>query len=128
MSGPDVVHAINGLGQTYRLDSDEFDSGEEPDDLPNEEYDRFVDEGEFISSTTSIRADIAAAENGYTEMEMQRFVHDLKERGLIAFLRDYLAPTTKGESASLRKLLLGFGILPVCRLPSTTIIAGSDTV
>lgn len=37
----------------------------------------------------------------------------LKERGLITFLRDYLKPDEQGEVASLRKLLLGFGIVPV---------------
>jgi NAD-dependent histone deacetylase SIR2 len=51
----------------------------------------------------------------------------LKERGLITFLRDYLKPDEQGEVASLRKLLLGFGIVPVsearrapvvCRLSS----------
>jgi NAD-dependent histone deacetylase SIR2 len=45
----------------------------------------------------------------------------LKERGLITFLRDYLKPDEQGEVSSLRKLLLGFGIVPVseCRRPSS---------
>ena len=39
--------------------------------------------------------------------------HELKERGLIAFLRDYLVRGEATQTPSLRKLLLGFGILPV---------------
>lgn len=40
-------------------------------------------------------------------------IHDLKEKGIINFLRAYLASGENGEMASLRKLLLGFGIIPV---------------
>lgn len=38
----------------------------------------------------------------------------LKEVGLVTFLRDYLTPASGGEEIpSLRKLILGFGIIPV---------------
>lgn len=40
-------------------------------------------------------------------------IHQLKEQGIINFLRSYLATGQDGELASLRKLLLGFGIIPV---------------
>ena len=39
--------------------------------------------------------------------------HELKERGLIAFLRDYLVREGTTQTPCLRKLLLGFGIVPV---------------
>jgi hypothetical protein len=45
---------------------------------------------------------------------MRKMTQDLKERGLIIFLRDYLKLDKDGETPSLRKLLLGSGIIPVC--------------
>lgn len=47
MSDGDVVHEIKP-GETYQLDSDEFNSEEEPDGLETEEYDDLVDEGAFV--------------------------------------------------------------------------------
>lgn len=41
-------------------------------------------------------------------------IHDLKERGIFNFLRSYLASDHNDDLASLRKLLLGLGIIPVC--------------
>lgn len=40
-------------------------------------------------------------------------VDRLRERGLVHFLRDYLAPDANGQVASLRKLLISFGVIPV---------------
>ena len=37
----------------------------------------------------------------------------LKEVGLVTFLRDYLRKGDGNEIPSLRKLILGFGIIPV---------------
>ena len=37
----------------------------------------------------------------------------LKEVGLVTFLRDYLRRGDGGQIPSLRKLILGFGIIPV---------------
>jgi hypothetical protein len=37
----------------------------------------------------------------------------LKEVGLVTFLRDYLRGGDGGQIPSLRKLILGFGIIPV---------------
>jgi NAD-dependent histone deacetylase SIR2 len=43
---------------------------------------------------------------------------DLKEKGIVNFLRDYLRPIgPDGEMPSLRKLLLGLGFIPVCQSP-----------
>lgn len=44
---------------------------------------------------------------------MAAFVTRLKEEGLVNFLRSYLAPQPNGERRTLRKLLLGLGIVPV---------------
>ncbi|WRT64600.1 uncharacterized protein IL334_001533 [Kwoniella shivajii] len=88
---PEIIPA-----ETYQIDSDEYDSDQERDDLEDEEYDQIVIE----------------AENGYSEEEMKRFTKQLKECGLVNFLRDYLGPGQEGEMRSLRKLLLGFGIIP----------------
>lgn len=38
---------------------------------------------------------------------------NLKEVGLVTFLRDYLSGGDGDEIPSLRKLILGFGIIPV---------------
>ncbi|CAD6564613.1 MAG: NAD-dependent histone deacetylase sir2 [Tremellales sp. Tagirdzhanova-0007] len=94
MSDGALLHEITP-GETYQLDSDEF-SEEEPESLGDEEYDGLVDE----------------AESGYTDEDMRQMTHELKERGLIAFLRDYLVRGEATQTPSLRKLLLGFGILP----------------
>jgi len=37
----------------------------------------------------------------------------LKEQGLVTFLREYLSSSKDGETPNLRKLLLGFGVIPV---------------
>ena len=58
------------------------------------------------------------AENGFTVAEIEKITHELKERGLIAFLRKHTEASEKGETTSLRKLLLGFGVIPV-RSPSS---------
>ncbi|WVO16700.1 hypothetical protein L204_104381 [Cryptococcus depauperatus] len=92
-------------GDTYQLDSEEYDSDQERDELSEEEYDKLVEE----------------AENGYSDEEMDAFTHQLKEAGIVNFLRNYLEPNAKGESRSIRKLLLGFGIVPpvLLRSPDT---------
>ncbi|RSH92349.1 NAD-dependent histone deacetylase sir2 [Saitozyma podzolica] len=104
MSDGSLVHEITPA-ETYQIDSDEYDSEAGIDDLGDEEYDRLVEE----------------AETGFTEDEVAQMTAKLKERGLITFLRDYLKPDEQGEVASLRKLLLGFGIVPPAPLrhPST---------
>ena len=43
---------------------------------------------------------------------METMTARLKEVGLVTFLRDYLTPVDD-EIPSLRKLILGFGIIPV---------------
>lgn len=50
---------------------------------------------------------------------MKAMVARLKEQGLVTFLRDYLRSVEGNDEGepSLRKLLLGFGIVPV-GLPS----------
>jgi NAD-dependent histone deacetylase SIR2 len=45
--------------------------------------------------------------------EMEEYTTTLKERGLVNFLNGYLSVDQDGKIASLRKLLLGFGIIPV---------------
>lgn len=45
----------------------------------------------------------------------------LKEQGLVTFLRDYLLSGKDGEPPNLRKLLLGFGIIPVSSNSSRTL-------
>lgn len=56
---------------------------------------------------------LTAAEAGFTEDETAAMVAQLKEQGLVNFLRDYLAPRADGPVNSLRKLLLSMGIVPV---------------
>jgi NAD-dependent histone deacetylase SIR2 len=56
------------------------------------------------------------AENSFSEEEVKVMIRDLKEKGIINFLRAYLATGQDGEMASLRKLLLGLGIIPVSYL------------
>lgn len=56
------------------------------------------------------------AEDGFSKEEVEEMRSRLKEVGLVTFLRDYLNLPTGGvddEMPSLRKLLLGFGIVPV---------------
>lgn len=53
-----------------------------------------------------------AAENGFTDEEVAVLTAELREKGLVNFLRDYLLPAT-GAGQSLRKLLLGLGVIPV---------------
>ncbi|WWC68130.1 uncharacterized protein I206_102052 [Kwoniella pini CBS 10737] len=91
--------------ETYQIDSDDYDSDQERDDLEDDEYDNLVEE----------------AENGYNDEEMKRYTEQLKEHGLVNFLRDYLFDRDSGNMRSLRKLLLGFGIIPPIqfRNPST---------
>ncbi|WVR04783.1 hypothetical protein IAU60_001795 [Kwoniella sp. DSM 27419] len=92
--------------ETYQIDSDSYDSDQERDDLEDDEYDKLVTE----------------AENGYSDEEMRYFTRELKENGLVNFLRWYLVPQEgTSEMRSLRKLLLGFGIIPPAGLrnPST---------
>lgn len=45
MSSSGVAHEIQP-GETYQIDSSEYDSEEERDGLGEDEYDRLVDEGE----------------------------------------------------------------------------------
>ncbi|KAK8847568.1 hypothetical protein IAR55_005427 [Kwoniella newhampshirensis] len=99
-----LAHEITPA-ETYQIDSDDYDSEQERDDLDDEEYDQLVEE----------------AENGYSDEEMKAFTDQLKESGLVNFLRDYLALNERSETRSLRKLLLGFGIIPpvALRHPST---------
>lgn len=44
---------------------------------------------------------------------MEKMTATLKEVGLVTFLRDYLNGGDGDEVPSLRKLILGFGIIPV---------------
>lgn len=47
---------------------------------------------------------------------MEELVADLKERGLVNFLRSYILPASEGANdgtRTLRKLLLGLGVVPV---------------
>jgi hypothetical protein len=44
---------------------------------------------------------------------MHKMAATLKEVGLVTFLRDYLRGGDGDEIPSLRKLILGFGIVPV---------------
>jgi NAD-dependent histone deacetylase SIR2 len=44
---------------------------------------------------------------------VKAFTVQLKEKGIVNFLREYLASGEGDELASLRKLLLGFGVVPV---------------
>jgi hypothetical protein len=44
---------------------------------------------------------------------MHKMAATLKEVGLVTFLRDYLRRGDGGQIPSLRKLILGFGIIPV---------------
>lgn len=46
MSGASPVHEI-GPGERYDIDSDDYDSEEEMDQLNPEEYDRLVEEGQL---------------------------------------------------------------------------------
>ncbi|KIR52085.1 NAD-dependent histone deacetylase SIR2 [Cryptococcus gattii Ru294] len=89
-------------GDTYQIDSEEYDSDQERDNLSDGEYDKLVEE----------------AENGYTDEEMDQYTCQLKENGIINFLRSYLTLTEDGEMRSLRKLLLGFGLVPPLPLRS----------
>ncbi|BEI87895.1 uncharacterized protein CcaverHIS019_0106130 [Cutaneotrichosporon cavernicola] len=76
-------------GDTYNVDSDEFSDSDES--LAEEEYEALVQE----------------AEGGYTDDQVAELVTQLKEDGLVNFLRGYLS-----EGQSLRKLLIGLGIVP----------------
>ncbi|OXG14401.1 NAD-dependent histone deacetylase SIR2 [Cryptococcus neoformans Tu259-1] len=89
-------------GDTYQIDSEEYDSDQERDNLTDGEYYRLVEE----------------AENGYTDEEMDQYTRQLKEDGIVNFLRSYLTLTEDGEMRSLRKLLLGFGLVPPLSLRS----------
>ena len=53
------------------------------------------------------------AENGFSEDEVESMVEQLKQRGLVQFLVDYLKPGADGSIPSLRRLLLSLGIIPV---------------
>jgi NAD-dependent histone deacetylase SIR2 len=54
---------------------------------------------------------------------MEKLTAKLREVGLVTFLRDYLTPVpgVDGEIPSLRKLILGFGIIPVSSPTSLTL-------
>ncbi|WVF69606.1 hypothetical protein IAT40_004384 [Kwoniella sp. CBS 6097] len=97
---PEIIPA-----ETYQIDSEDYDSDQERDDLEDDEYDKLVEE----------------AENGYSDEEMHAFTHQLKESGLVNFLRDYLSLDERGQSRSLRKLLLGFGIIPPAGLRDSSV-------
>lgn len=56
------------------------------------------------------------ADAGYTEEETLEFVAQLKEIGLVNFLRQYLEPLDDGSRRSLRKLMLAIGAVPVSSL------------
>ena len=47
MSSSGVAHEIQP-GETYQIDSSEYDSEEERDGLGEDEYDKLVDEGESL--------------------------------------------------------------------------------
>ncbi|WWC86720.1 uncharacterized protein L201_001598 [Kwoniella dendrophila CBS 6074] len=100
MSSPPPISALAPEitpAETYQIDSDDYDSDQERDDLEDDEYDKLVEE----------------AENGYSDEEMKQFTNQLKESGLVNFLRDYLLKhDNEGQMRSLRKLLLGYGIIP----------------
>jgi NAD-dependent histone deacetylase SIR2 len=49
---------------------------------------------------------------------MHKMAATLKEVGLVTFLRNYLSEGDGDEIPSLRKLILGFGIIPVSPLSS----------
>lgn len=66
----------------------------------------------MLASTVLIKADA-----GFSEQETEGLVAQLKEIGLVNFLRAYLEPR-HGSRQSLRKLLLALGIVPVSRYPS----------
>ena len=53
MSAASPVHEI-GPGEGYDIDSDEYDSEEEMDQLNPGEYDRLVEEGQFILFSSSV--------------------------------------------------------------------------
>jgi len=55
---------------------------------------------------------------------VKAFTVQLKEKGIVNFLREYLASGEGDELASLRKLLLGFGVVPVS---SAALSNGSTT-
>ena len=97
-------------GDTYDIDSDEFDSDQERE--PDEDtYEQLLQEGAFRRGDP---ADGTAYDDGYTDEEVSKLVSDLKERGLVNFLRDYLRNGAReGEEPSLRKLLLSLEVLPV---------------
>lgn len=47
------------------------------------------------------------------EEEMYAMTDQLKEQGLVTFLREFLSSSEDGATPNLRKLLLGFGVIPV---------------
>ncbi|TXT04894.1 hypothetical protein VHUM_03977 [Vanrija humicola] len=68
--------------ETYQVDSEEFDSGSDAESLGDDEYEALVHE----------------AETGYTDVEADAFVTELKEQGLVNFLRSYLSPQAASRS------------------------------
>lgn len=70
---------------------------------------------------------LPVAENGYTDEEMDQYTRQLKEDGIVNFLRSYLTLTEDGEMRSLRKLLLGFGLVPVGRCRSVVSIRRANS-
>jgi NAD-dependent histone deacetylase SIR2 len=115
-----AVHEIRP-DEGYDIDSDEFESEDEGDMIPDDEYDQLMEEGMFSSPPSPFlmwpyamwKLDWQLAENGFTEEEMHKMAATLKEVGLVTFLRDYLRGGDGDEIPSLRKLILGFGIIPV---------------
>lgn len=53
MSSSGVAHEIQP-GETYQIDSSEYDSEEERDGLGEDEYDKLVDEGESPCDSESL--------------------------------------------------------------------------
>lgn len=116
MNGKEPVHEV-GPGAGYDIDSDDYDTDEERENLSPDEYERFAEEGESHRTRWSMVTADDIAENGFTPEEVDVMIDQLKEMGLVNFLRAYLTspPNAKQEEiGSLRKLLLGIGVVPVC--------------
>ncbi|KAI9636209.1 DHS-like NAD/FAD-binding domain-containing protein [Dioszegia hungarica] len=102
MSDGTALHELSA-GETYQIDSDEYDSDDQGDNIGEKDYDELV----------------AEAENGFTDEEVAVLTAELREKGLVNFLRDYLVPVS-GPGQTLRKLLLGLGVIPPVHLRSST--------
>lgn len=98
--------------ETYQVDSSEFDSASDAESISDTEYNALVQEGK----SNTRRAALTAADAGLSDEQTHALVAELKETGLVNFLRSYLAPQPDGSRQSLRMLLLALGIVPV-RIP-----------